>query len=88
MQSMTQSKIFNAQVACPVEGGCDSVLNSDYAQLFGIPLSAFGACKTTLGFLQALLEFSVCLSLAIATLRLVSRWDFVTVKTLASDTDK
>ena len=38
-----QSKLFNAQVACPIEGGCDSVLNSDYAQLFGIPLSAFGA---------------------------------------------
>ena len=38
-----QSKLFNAPVACPIEGGCDSVLNSDYAQLFGIPLSAFGA---------------------------------------------
>ena len=37
-----QSKLFNAPVACPVEGGCDTVLNSDYAQLFGIPLSAFG----------------------------------------------
>ncbi|MEO0949580.1 MAG: vitamin K epoxide reductase family protein, partial [Cyanobacteria bacterium J06641_5] len=39
---LTISTLANTDVACPVEG-CDIVLNSPYAQLFGIPLSAFGA---------------------------------------------
>ena len=38
-----QSKLLNAPVACPLSGGCDTVLSSGYAELFGIPLSAFGA---------------------------------------------
>ena len=39
---LTVSKLADTAVACPVDG-CDIVLNSTYAQLFGIPLSAFGA---------------------------------------------
>ena len=35
-------KLTGGEVACPV-GGCQTALNSGYAELFGIPLSAFGA---------------------------------------------
>eukprot|EP00879_Flechtneria_rotunda_P002397 GHRR01002593.1.p1 GENE.GHRR01002593.1~~GHRR01002593.1.p1 ORF type:complete len:397 (+),score=160.38 GHRR01002593.1:469-1659(+) len=39
---LTINKLYNASVACPT-GGCDTVLNSSYAQLFGLPLPLFGA---------------------------------------------
>lgn len=39
---LTASKLTNTGVACPVEG-CDIVLNTTYAELFGLPLSGFGA---------------------------------------------
>ena len=29
-------------MACPVSGSCDSVLNSDYSSVFGLPLSLLG----------------------------------------------
>jgi uncharacterized membrane protein len=35
-------KLTGGEVACPV-GGCQTALNSGYAELFGIPLSAYGA---------------------------------------------
>ena len=35
-------KLTGGEVACPV-GGCQTALNSGYAELVGIPLSAFGA---------------------------------------------
>lgn len=38
---LTLSKLLAAPVACPTSG-CDTVLSSGYAELFGIPLSAFG----------------------------------------------
>jgi hypothetical protein len=38
-----QSKLLAAPVACPLSGSCDTVLSSGYAELFGVPLSAFGA---------------------------------------------
>lgn len=37
-----QSKLLATPVACPTSG-CDTVLSSGYAELYGIPLSAFGA---------------------------------------------
>jgi len=37
-----QSKLLAAPVACPLSGSCDTVLSSGYAELFGVPLSAFG----------------------------------------------
>jgi uncharacterized membrane protein len=38
---LTAAKLLQANVACPTSG-CESVLSSDYAQLFGQPLSLFG----------------------------------------------
>lgn len=35
-------KLTGGEVACPV-GGCQTALNSGYAELFGAPLSAYGA---------------------------------------------
>lgn len=35
-------KLTGGEVACPV-GGCQTALNSGYAELFGVPLSAYGA---------------------------------------------
>ena len=37
-----QNKLLGGPVACPVSGSCDSVLNSDYSQVFGLPLSLLG----------------------------------------------
>lgn len=39
---LTASKLMSAQVACPTSG-CDTVLSSAYASLFGLPLPLFGA---------------------------------------------
>lgn len=36
------NKLFNTAVACPTNG-CDTVLNSPYAELFGVPLPVYGA---------------------------------------------
>lgn len=36
------SKLSGAPVVCLASGGCSSVLNSDYATVFGIPLSLLG----------------------------------------------
>ena len=35
-------KLTGGEVACPV-GGCQTALNSGYSELFGVPLSAYGA---------------------------------------------
>ena len=37
-----QNKLTGGAVACPVSGSCESVLNSDYATVFGVPLSLLG----------------------------------------------
>ena len=42
---LAQSKLLAAPVACPAGGSCETVLSSGYAELFGIPLSAFGAAS-------------------------------------------
>lgn len=39
---LTANKLLDKAVACPTSG-CDSVLNSPYAELFGLPLPLFGA---------------------------------------------
>eukprot|EP00878_Enallax_costatus_P002963 GHUV01003159.1.p1 GENE.GHUV01003159.1~~GHUV01003159.1.p1 ORF type:complete len:370 (+),score=119.68 GHUV01003159.1:213-1322(+) len=39
---LTANKLLNTAVACPTSG-CDSVLNSPYAELFGLPLPLYGA---------------------------------------------
>jgi uncharacterized membrane protein len=39
---LTASKLLNTSVACPTSG-CDAVLSSPYAQLFGVPLPLLGA---------------------------------------------
>ena len=38
-----QSKLLNAPVTCPTSGSCDTVLNSGYASVFGLPLPLLGA---------------------------------------------
>ena len=38
---LTFSKLAGTSVACPT-GGCDQVLNSSYAEIYGIPLPLFG----------------------------------------------
>ncbi|MGF1515593.1 MAG: vitamin K epoxide reductase family protein [Elainellaceae cyanobacterium] len=38
---LTVSKLFGDDAACPV-GGCDTVLSSPYASVFGLPLTLFG----------------------------------------------
>jgi uncharacterized membrane protein len=40
------SKLLNASVACPTSG-CDAVLSSPYAQLFGVPLPLLGVATYT-----------------------------------------
>uniref|UniRef100_B8HRX1 Vitamin K epoxide reductase n=1 Tax=Cyanothece sp. (strain PCC 7425 / ATCC 29141) TaxID=395961 RepID=B8HRX1_CYAP4 len=39
---LTISHQLGKGVACPTEGGCDVVLSSPYASVFGLPLSLFG----------------------------------------------
>ncbi|KAF8065431.1 LTO1 [Scenedesmus sp. PABB004] len=39
---LTGTKLLHASAACPTSG-CDSVLNSAYGELFGLPLPLFGA---------------------------------------------
>jgi hypothetical protein len=38
-----QSKLLQAPVTCPTAGSCDTVLNSGYASVFGLPLPLLGA---------------------------------------------
>lgn len=37
-----QSKLLQAPVTCPTAGSCDTVLNSGYASVFGLPLPLLG----------------------------------------------
>jgi len=35
--------VYNSEVGCLIAGGCDAVLNSEYATIMGVPLSFLGA---------------------------------------------
>lgn len=39
---LTWARLFNAPVVCPTTGSCETVLSSDYATVFGLPLSLLG----------------------------------------------
>jgi uncharacterized membrane protein len=52
---LTLSKLLAAPVACPLSGSCDTVLSSGYAELFGVPLSAFGLAAYSAAALTAFL---------------------------------
>jgi len=41
---LTIEHLSGRSVRCAVVTGCDAVLSSSYATLFGIPLAAYGAC--------------------------------------------
>lgn len=43
------------KVPCSVTGGCETVLSSQYAEMFGIPTAAFGAMAYFLVFSLAIL---------------------------------
>ena len=40
--TVLQARFFNAPVLCPSTGSCETVLSSDYATVFGLPLSLLG----------------------------------------------
>jgi len=49
-------KHFNAEpVPCSIIDGCEQVLTSSYAEMFGIPTAAFGIAAYLLAFLLAIL---------------------------------
>ncbi len=49
------SNALNITVPCDITGGCEVVLNSKYAELFGIPLSTLGVVFNSLVIILALL---------------------------------
>ncbi len=44
-------------VPCSIISGCEQVLTSSYAEIFGVPLAAFGAAAYFVAFSLALLAF-------------------------------
>ena len=54
---LTSKHFSGAQVPCSVTGGCDQVLTSNYAEVFGIPTAAIGAIAYFLVFSLAILTF-------------------------------
>jgi uncharacterized membrane protein len=44
-------------VPCSIISGCETVLTSSYAEIFGLPLAAFGAAAYFIAFSLALLGF-------------------------------
>lgn len=68
---LTLSKLLAAPVACPLSGSCDTVLSSGYAELFGIPLSAFGLAAYSAAAFFAFLGLESTLSHRAARLALL-----------------
>lgn len=54
---LTWAKLTGSPVVCPVEG-CDRVLNSPYASVFGLPLPLFGLVAYGLMFTLAMLPLA------------------------------
>lgn len=52
---LTIHHINGVQVPCGVTGGCETVLTSQYAEVFGIPLAAFGVAAYFIAFCLAIL---------------------------------
>ncbi|HTK36952.1 MAG TPA: vitamin K epoxide reductase family protein [Pyrinomonadaceae bacterium] len=44
-------------VPCSLTGGCEQVLTSEYAEIAGVPLAAYGAAAYFIAFSLALLSF-------------------------------
>lgn len=63
------SKLSGAPVVCLASGGCGSVLNSEYATVFGIPLSLLG-----LGAYSAVIALAVKGSLSQSPQDAVTRY--------------
>lgn len=54
---LTSKHFSGAQVPCSFTGGCEQVLTSNYAEVFGIPTAAIGAIAYFLVFSLAILTF-------------------------------
>ena len=52
---LTVKHYAGAKVPCSVISGCETVLTSEYAEIFGIPTAAFGAFAYFLAFSLAIL---------------------------------
>ena len=52
---LTVKHYAGAKVPCSVISGCETVLTSEYAEIFGIPTAAFGAVAYFLAFSLAIL---------------------------------
>ncbi|MBD0267523.1 MAG: vitamin K epoxide reductase family protein [Cyanobacteria bacterium Co-bin8] len=80
---LTWSKLTGNVVACPVEG-CDRVLNSPYATVFGLPLPLFGLLAYGLVFVLAVLPLPVPATQSDLRQTLESRtWPLLFILTLA-----
>ncbi len=54
---LTAKHFTGKNVPCNIITGCEQVLNSSYAEIFGIPTAAFGAVAYFLAFSLAILTF-------------------------------
>lgn len=54
---LTAKHYTDKNVPCNIFSGCEQVLNSQYAEIFGIPTAAFGTIAYFLAFSLAILTF-------------------------------
>ena len=54
---LTAKHYTGKDVPCNIITGCEQVLNSQYAEIFGVPTAAFGATAYFLAFSLAILTF-------------------------------
>ncbi|CAE7212037.1 LTO1 [Symbiodinium sp. CCMP2592] len=80
---LTYSKVTQVPLACPVEGGCTEVLNSSYASIGPLPLSALGlvaylaVAALSVSRQNKELVFWLCLTMALSSLGLTGILIFV-----------
>lgn len=55
---LTATKLFGGETACPTTG-CDQVLSSTYAEVFGLPLALFGFLAYAAMLILAVMPFAV-----------------------------